>query len=193
VCADRLEFGATLLRAAEDRTDRAQAEQRAAERLAAAERAARQVAEQLLAAEAALVDAAEESTWNERRARRQAEAQRDLWQALAGGRGGRGDRGGRAHASPPPPPPQPPQPPPPPLAELITLVLAVPVETEGQMTAEPEEALAILNVTHKSPRWLLAQVHPDKHPHHTSQAQAATARVNQARDIRSRHVTDWTQ
>ena len=87
--------------------------------------------------------------------------------------------------------PQPPQPPPPPLAELITLVLAVPVEKEGQITAE--EALAILNVTHKSPRWLLAQVHPDKHPHHTSQAQAATARVNQARDIRCRHVTDWTQ
>ena len=71
-----------------------------------------------------------------------------------------------------------------PLAELIVLVLAVPVETEGQMTAE--EALAIFNVTHRSPRWLLAQVHPDKHPHHTSQAQAAAARVNQARDIRSR-------
>ena len=63
------------------------------------------------------------------------------------------------------------QPPsPPPLADLIVLVLAVPVEIEGQMTAE--EALAIFNVTHRSPKWLLAQVHPDKHPHHTSQAEA---------------------
>ena len=77
------------------------------------------------------------------------------------------------------------------MSELIALALAVPVEPEGKMTAE--EALAILNVTHKSPKGLLMQVHPDKHPHHTSQAEAATSRVNQARDIRSRHVTDWTQ
>ena len=187
------EFGTTLLKAAEDRTDRAQADRLAAERLAAAEHAAMQMAVQLLAAEAALADAAVERALNECAARAQAEAQRDIWRALAGGRGGRRGRGGRGHPDPPPPPspPQPPPPPPPPpLAELIVLVLAVPVETEGQMTAE--EALAIFNVTNRSPRWLLAQVHPDKHPHHTSQAQAATARVNQARDIRSRHVTVWT-
>ena len=72
------ELGASLLRAAEDRTDRAQAAQQAAERSAAAERATKQMAEQLLAAEAALADAAEESARNEHRARRQAEAQRDL-------------------------------------------------------------------------------------------------------------------
>ena len=191
------ELATSLLKAAEDRTDRAQAARLAAERLAAAEHAAMQMAVQLLAAEAALADAAVERALHEGAVRAQAEAQRDISRALAGGRGGRGGRGRHGHPHPPPPPspPQPPQPsqppPPPPLAELIVLVLAVPIETEGQMTAE--EALAIFNVTHRSPRWLLAQVHPDKHPHHTSQAEAATARVNQARDIRSRHVTDWTQ
>ena len=53
----RAELGATLLRTAEDRTDRAQAGWQAAERSAAAERAAKQVAEELLASEAALADA----------------------------------------------------------------------------------------------------------------------------------------
>ena len=53
------ELGRSLLQAAEDRTDRAQAEREVAERSAAAERAAKQMAEQLLAAEAALADAAE--------------------------------------------------------------------------------------------------------------------------------------
>ena len=134
VCArsweDRAELGATLLRAAEARTDRAQAARQAAERSAAAERAAKQMAEHMLAAEAALADAAVESARNECVARRQAEAQRDLWQALAGaGRGGRCGRGGRGHVPPPPapPPPAPPPapPPPPPVPELITLVLAV--------------------------------------------------------------------
>ena len=44
------ELGRSLLQAAEDRTDRAQAEREVAERSAAAERAAKQMAEQLLAA-----------------------------------------------------------------------------------------------------------------------------------------------
>ena len=65
----RAELGTTLLRAAEDRTDRALAERQAAERLAATERVARQVAEQLLAAEAALADAAVEQAQHEYRAR----------------------------------------------------------------------------------------------------------------------------
>ena len=56
-----------------------------------------------------------------------------------------------------------------------------------------EEALAILNVTEKSSRWLLLHLRPDKHPHHEAQAEAALSRVNQARDVRCRHVTDWTQ
>ena len=107
------ELGRSLLQAAEDRTDRAQAEREVAERSAAAERAAKQMAEQLLAAEAALADAAETRAEYECRARWQAEAQRDVWQVLAGSRGGRGGRGGRGHAPPPPPPP-PPRPPPPP-------------------------------------------------------------------------------
>ena len=72
------EFGTTLLKAAEDRTDRAQADRLAAERLAAAEHAAMQMAVQLLAAEAALADAAVERALNECAARAQAEAQRDI-------------------------------------------------------------------------------------------------------------------
>ena len=67
------EFGTTLLKAAEDRTDRAQADRLAAERLAAAEHAAMQMAVQLLAAEAALADAAVERALNECAARAQAE------------------------------------------------------------------------------------------------------------------------
>ena len=55
------------------------------------------------------------------------------------------------------------------------------------------EALAILNVTHKSPKWLLLQVHPDKHLDDQAAAKAAVSRVNQARDVRCKHVTDWTQ
>ena len=46
-----------------------------------------------------------------------------------------------------------------------------------------EEALSVLNVSHKSTKWLLKQVHPDKHPDHRAEAEAATARVNQARDV----------
>ena len=182
------ELGRSLLQAAEDRTDRAQAEREVAERSAAAERAAKQMAEQLLAAEAALADAAETRAEYECRARWQAEAQRDVWQVLAGSRGGRGGRGGRGHAPPPVEPRQPPPPPPPPLPQLISLVLAVHIANEGQMSEV--EALAILNVTERRPKWLLSQVHPDKHPDFSAEATAATARVNQAMDVRSRHVTE---
>ena len=52
------------------------------------------------------------------------------------------------------------------------------------------EALSVLNVTERRPRWLLSQVHPDKHPECTVEATAATARVNEAMDVRSRHVTE---
>ena len=52
------------------------------------------------------------------------------------------------------------------------------------------EALAILNVTEKRPNWLRLQVHPDKHPDFREEATAATARVNQAMDVRCRHVTE---
>ena len=71
---------------------------------------------------------------------------------------------------------------------MITLVLAVPIANEGQMSEA--EALAILNVTEKRPNWLRLQVHPDKHPDFREEATAATARVNQAMDVRSRHVTE---
>ena len=50
-----------------------------AEAVTAAERAARQVLEQMLKAEASLADAAEERALRDCAARRQAEAQRDLW------------------------------------------------------------------------------------------------------------------
>ena len=52
------------------------------------------------------------------------------------------------------------------------------------------EALAILNVTERRPKWLVSQVHPDKHPEFSAEATAATARVNRAMDVRSRHVTE---
>ena len=103
-----------------------------------------------------MADAAEERAMHEHKARCQAEAQRDIWQALAGGRGSRGGRGGRGHVPPPPAPPPPP--PPPALPELIRMVLAVPIANEGQMSEE--EARAILNVTEQRPNWLRLQVHP---------------------------------
>ena len=52
------------------------------------------------------------------------------------------------------------------------------------------EALAVLNATKRRPKWLLSQVHRDKHPEFRAEATAATARVNQAMDVRSRHVTE---
>ena len=62
---------------------------------------------------------------------------------------------------------------------MITLVLAVPVANEGQMS-EAEALANILNVTERRPKWLLSQVHLDKHPEFRAEATAATARVNQA-------------
>jgi hypothetical protein len=61
-----------------------------------------------------------------------------------------------------------------------------------QQGPHPIPTRTSLNVTHKSTRWLLKQVHPAKHPDHRAEgeAEAATARVNQARDVRCRHVTD---
>jgi hypothetical protein len=41
-------------------------------------------------------------------------------------------------------------------------VLAVPIANEGQMSEA--EALAVLNVTQRRPKWLFSQVHPDKLP-----------------------------
>ena len=70
-----------LARAAEDRTDIVQAGRQAAEAVTAAERAARQVLEQMLEAEASLADVAEESALRECAARRQAEAQRAIFQS----------------------------------------------------------------------------------------------------------------
>ena len=91
---DVAQMGAALLRKAEARSDCAQSERQAAEMLAAAEHASRQMAEEMLAVEAALADAAVESALDERAARLQAEAQRDIYQALAGAGRGTG-RGGR--------------------------------------------------------------------------------------------------
>ena len=47
-----------------------------------------------------------------------------------------------------------------------------------------------MNVTDKRPKWLLSQVHPDGHPDRRPEAEAAAKRVNEAMDVRSRHVTE---
>ena len=70
--------------------------------------------------------------------------------------------------------------------DYITRVLTVPVAAEGSMTAA--EALCILQLTERRAKWLLTQVHPDRHPARCEEATAATARVNQAMDVRSRGV-----
>ena len=70
---------------------------------------------------------------------------------------------------------------------MISGILDIKVAFEGSMAVE--EALQILNVTHRRPKWLLSQVHPDKHPHRKAEAEAAAKCVNQAMDVRSRHVT----
>ena len=81
-------------------------------------------------------------------------------------------------------PPAPPVPP-----DFITLVLAVFVKHKGNM--ELGEALCVLGVTEKRPKWLLAQVHPDKHPEREGEATQATARVNHAMVVCGwRHVTE---
>ena len=92
-----------------------------------------------------------------------------------------------APATPPPPPPLPP--PPTLLPELINLVLAAPIANEEQMS-EAEALACILNVTERRPKWLISQVHPDKQPGFLEEAIAAAARVNQAMDVRSRHVNE---
>ena len=51
-------------------------------------------------------------------------------------------------------------------------------------------ALQVLNVTDRRPKWLLSQVHPDRNPEWRAAAERAAARVNQAMDVRSRHVTE---
>ena len=48
-------------------------------------------------------------------------------------------------------------------------------------------------VTERRPKWLLSQVHPDRHPDCRDEATAAAARVNQAMDVRSRHVTEVSE
>ena len=65
-------------------------------------------------------------------------------------------------------------------------------DTHGSGQMSEAEALAVLNVTQRRPKWLLSQVHPDKHPVFEAEAtmSMATARVNQAMDVRSRHVTE---
>ena len=76
----------------------------------------------------------------------------------------------------------------PPLPDLIARILAVETQREGDMSEA--EALEILNVTDRRPKWLLSQVHPDRHPCFRDEATAAAKRVNQAMDVRTRHVTE---
>ena len=71
---------------------------------------------------------------------------------------------------------------------MITLVLAVPIINDGQLTEE--EALAVLNVSDMRPKRLLFAVHPQRNMERVAEAEAATRRVNQAMDVRSRHVTE---
>ena len=47
------------------------------------------------------------------------------------------------------------------------------LENEGRIT--PDEALAVLNVTHKRPVWLLSQLHPDKKSNRERRDEAARA------------------
>ena len=60
---DRAELASSLLKAEENRTDRARAQKLEAESWAAAERDARQVIQQLLAADAAVADAADRACY----------------------------------------------------------------------------------------------------------------------------------
>ena len=77
----------------------------------------------------------------------------------------------------------PPRPPPPPV-DWIRRILAVAVDRDGNMT--DGEAAAILGLTDRPPKWLIAQVHPDKHPRRQDEAAAAATRVNQAMDLMQR-------
>lgn len=74
-------------------------------------------------------------------------------------------------------------------AALIARVLEIRIRHDGAMTtAEASRLLQICG--EKKPKWLLAQVHPDKQPQHKRlEAAAAAARVNQAMDVlKSRRV-----
>ena len=65
-----------------------------------------------------------------------------------------------------------------PLPYYIKRVLGARVEWEGHMTSL--EAVTILSVTldqSQSARWLLLQVHPDKHSQHKDKELAATSRL----------------
>ena len=174
----------------------------------AAEERARAAEERGRAAEERARAAEERANAAEERARSAelfaARAEAELQRARRGGRGDRGSRGGRggagaAHNSTAPAPadasntsaPEPPAPPPPPsppLPDLIARILAVETQREGDMSEA--EALEILNVTDRRPKWLLSQVHPDRHPCFRDEATAAAKRVNQAMDVRTRHVTE---
>ena len=172
-----------------------QAELAAAEKELISEGLARLAAEQAAAREAKARRAAEkQAALFQMRAER---AEAELLVHMGSGNGGRGGRGGRGRGRGPVPTPTStpsstpsttskpaPDPEPP---DWIRIVLAVPVQTDGRLT--PAEALAILSVTERRPKWLLSQVHPDRHPNCTGLAEAAAQRVNQAMDVRSRHVT----
>jgi len=75
-----------------------------------------------------------------------------------------------------------------PTVDLIVAVLSVPLFLDGQMSED--EALRILHVTDKKAKWLLSQVHPDRNPERRADATLATARVNQAMDVRSRGLEE---
>ena len=200
---------AEALQIGEEQVAGAAAASHAAEKRArAAEERARAAEERGRAAEERARAAEERANAAEERARSAelfaARAEAELQRARRGGRGGRGSRGGRggagaAHNSPAPAPadasntsaPEPPAPPPPPsppLPDLIARILAVETQREGDMSEA--EALEILNVTDRRPKWLLSQVHPDRHPCFRDEATAAAKRVNQAMDVRTRHVTE---
>ena len=59
-----------------------------------------------------------------------------------------------------------------------------------------DEALAVLNVTVRRTKWLLLQAHPDRHRAQAARRRwpllraVAMKRVNQAREIMCRHVTE---
>ena len=70
--------------------------------------------------------------------------------------------------------------------DWIATILGVRVRHDGAMTAA--EAARLLKLSgERKPKWLLAQVHPDKQPpHRRLEAAAAAARVTQAIDVRRR-------
>ena len=57
------------------------------------------------------------------------------------------------------------------------------IANEGQMSEA--EALAVLNVTQRRPKWLLLQVHPDKHPGFEAEA------TNYGNGTHQRSIKPW--